>query len=273
MKAINAALLGALGGAVTVAAVVYIVDPAGSLTFPFTVADVATLVSGFGGAIAGAIVAAKVSIHLAEQASIENARREEEARLALSHSQTLSVLLKIEEILNGLYTQKMYFWECFRTANERKQIHLPLWAIVRQQAGGATQTPTFSAEDFVPLMIAKKSELIQECRLIERRYAVIEKSLEIYGSKRESLQELLEAHSEATSESQILTTIADEEVARRAQIQINALQFLITDIYTKIKIDLAHAQTLADELSEAVSQILGERALINLRRVDDDTTA
>ena len=79
MKAINAALLGALGGAIAVAATVYMADPGGSLSFPFTVADIATLVSGFGGALAGAIVAAKVSIHLAKQASIENSRRENEA--------------------------------------------------------------------------------------------------------------------------------------------------------------------------------------------------
>jgi hypothetical protein len=166
----------------------------------------------------------------------------------------------------------MYFWECFRIANERKQIHLPMWAMVRQQTGGATQTPTFSAEDFVPLMIAKKSELIQECRLLERRYAVIEKSLQIYGSKREALQELIEAHSEATNEWEVLTTITDPELANRVQIQTIALQGLITDVYRKVKIDLEHAQQLADRLSDAVKEILGESTLINLRRVDEETT-
>ncbi|WWT39996.1 hypothetical protein [Nostoc phage Nsp-JY10] len=270
MREINFVLLGAIGGAAAVYATltfshaeVYLPD--------LSISDAATLISGFGGALLGAIAGGAVSAWLAKASADRAKAAENEARVSREAVHCLSVMLKAQEIADGCYTQRKYILNGLKLAEEKGAAHLPKWQFVQQQASAPVNAPTFTSEELVPFIKGKKPELIDRCRLASRRYAVLEATIDLYGSKRAALQDLLVPYSTALPGGQIVTSLPASGTVdyKKASLMILELESLLQDIIKTVNEDFAVAKQLCDDVSSAIQEMYGSQALGKLMLIED----
>ena len=270
MRKVNFVLIGAVGGAVAV--YVAITAFAQDVYLPaISVSDGATLISGFGGALLGAIAGGAVSAWLAKASADRADDAERENRISRETVQCLSVILKVQEIADGYYTQRKYIWDGLNLANEKGAAHLPKWQFLQQQAGAPVTAPIFDSEELVPFIKGKRPDLVDRCRLASRRYAVLEATIDLYGSKRAALQDLLVPYSTALPGGEVITALPTSGTvdSKKASLMILELERLLQDIIKTVNEDFETTKRLCDDVSDAIQDIYGRKALGKLTLIDD----
>ena len=215
----------------------------------FSPTDFATLLAGVIGAALGGLI----SWGLAYQTSRETLMRDNIARDEAQKAIALGVLLKIQQIANGYYTQKLYIWEALSEANEKGAFHLALSQKVKPQIGNSHPTPSFVAEEFIPLVTLKRTDLIDQCSMIAMRYDILNTSFKVYNEKRHNLQEILMSFpTKVEGDGRSTSDIPKESVAR-VRILSEEVEQLIQQIYIHITEDGAASLKLCVALNEVFS--------------------
>lgn len=215
--------------------------------------DFSTLLAGFGGAIFGGIV----SFALARKTAAEAAAAAEADRVAKEKALALSLFLKVQLITNGLNTQTLYIWDALNRANDHGRLGEPLWQFIQPQVGLDVETPMFQAEEFIPLLQGKRTELINDCQLLSLRYNVIEQSFKTYNQKREKIQDLIRPFSEVGPDGQILSKIPPIKKDSLA-ILIAEIETLITSLRKTLAEDYRFSIDLTWKLSSALNDYFGD---------------
>lgn len=240
--------------------------PSSFSSLKFSTSDFATLIAGiFGAAVGGAI-----SLILARQASAETLARDAAARLDDHKSKALAVLLKAQQVTNGFYTNRQYIREALAKANRDSNLGLEMWLKVQQRTGGFLSPVEFNAAEFIPLMLAGKASLINECTLMALRFDVIEQSIDIYNKRREELQQLMLKYSKLDrSNGAVITEIPREELSP-FEIKAVEIEGLIQDIYRIAKEDYIRSKKLCADLSSAFLAYFGDTVFARLDEVAVD---
>lgn len=241
--------------------------PSSLSSLKFSTADFATLIAGiFGAAIGGAI-----SLILARQASAETLARDTAARLDDHKSKALAVLLKAQQVTNGFYTNTQYIRNALAKANRDGNLALDMWLKVQQRTGSFLSPVEFNAAEFIPLMLAGKASLINECTLMALRFDVIEQSIEVYNNRREELQQLMLKYSKLDHSNGLVVTEVPPEERSPFEIKAKEIEGLIQDIYRTAKEDYIRSNKLCADLSSAFLAYFGDSVFARLDDVAVDT--
>jgi len=257
--------LGLVGGSVIVGFAAPVIERPIGFGWSPSPADLATLLSGFGGAALGGAVA----WFLAKQATKETLRRDMDSRTSEEKSVALTVMLKTQQIANGYYTQKRYFDDCMRKANDLKVLHRPFWEVMRPMVGNSIAPPTFNPNDFVPLINAKKADLVDRCNLLALRYDVVESSLKFYTEKRQAMQEMLAQYSGAPDITGKVHTIIPPELQPKYNVMAAELEDLIRQVRSYVKEDFAEAKSICGELGRAFQEYFSDPTFFSLEIPDE----
>ena len=232
----------------------------------FGASDFATLIAG----IFGAVIGGAISLLLARQASAETLARDTATRLDDHKSKALAVLLKAQQVTNGFYTNRQYIRNALAKANRDGNLQLDMWLKVQQRTGSFLSPVEFNAAEFIPLMLAGKASLINECTLVALRFDVIEQSIEIYNKRRDELQELMLKYSKLDRSSGLVITEIPREELSPIEIKAKEIEGLIQDIYRFAKEDYIRSKKLCADLSSAFLGYFGDGVFAKLDNVADD---
>lgn len=215
--------------------------------------DFSTLLAGFGGVLLGGLI----SFALARKTADEAAAAADADRIAKEKALALSLFLKVQIITNGLDTQTRYIWDALNKRNDQRRLREPLWQFIQPQVGLDVETPMFQAEEFVPLLQGKNTDLINDCQLLSLRYNVIEQSFKAYTEKREKIQDLLRPFSKVGPDGQILSEIPPIKKDHIA-ILIAEIENLITSLSRTLAEDYQFSIRLTRKLSLALNDYFGD---------------
>lgn len=210
------------------------------------VSDISTLIAGIVGAVIGGAISWFQSRHTSQQ----TLQRDNASRMSIIENNALSTLLKVQRIANSYHTHKMYFWSQLREANANEMLVPQLWQIMKSQAVGSETGISFSAEEFVPLQLAGKTDLINECGLLSERLQVVERGMIEYTRLRRELEAILIDHSAMQPDGTIITQMPVELREKAFIISWNLEQF-IRQLYADIIADDVKAKSLCSSVSEA----------------------
>ncbi len=225
-----------------------------------SVTDISTLVAG----VVGAALGGFISWMLARQSSAETRLRDEAARRSELKASALSLLLKVQQIVNGYYTQRQFLYGALEAANEKGLLWNLMSRKVSQQIGFSDTPPQFEASEFVPLMLARQSELINDCSLLAHRYGVLEESFTVYNNRRDQLQAMILPHSEIDASGVIVTAVPAD---LRPSVEILEMQIegLIKQIYQNAVDDYERSFTLCNRLSEVLLEFFDDDVFVKFR--------
>ncbi len=229
------------------------------------VSDITTLVAG----VVGAAIGGAISWAQSRQSSKETLQRDQDSRMSIIENNALSALLKVQRIANSYHTHKMYFWTQLREANARKTLDPQLWQILKSQVGGAETVITFSAEEFIPLHLAGKTGLINECGLLAERLQVVERGMIEYTRLRRELEAILIDHTTKLPDGRFLTEVP-KELLRQVSMKTEMLENFIRGLYADIKADDANAKALCLNVSEAFSEHFEKGLRFKMKFVEED---
>lgn len=229
------------------------------------VSDITTLVAG----VVGAVIGGAISWVQSRQTSKQTLQRDKEARMSIVENNALSTLLKVQRIANSYHTHKMYFWSQLREANSNETIVPQLWQIMKSQVAGSETGINFSAEELVPLQLAGKTDLINECGLLSERLQVVERGMIEYTRLRRELETLLIDHSRRQPDGTILTKVP-AELSEKASIMSDNLEQFIRQLYADITSDDTKAKALCSSVSEAFVAHFDNGLKFTMKFVDED---
>lgn len=209
-------------------------------------ADLATLISGFGGALLGG----SISWMLAAQASKTALQRDQEMRLEDEKAAATRTILKLLQISNGLHTLEKYI----STAIAAAPVGSKMWQAVRPLSGLLSKFPEFDASDFVPFIAADKTGIVNRLMLIAQRYQADETAIGTYNTIHTELQAMLAPFSivdpsTGSAQTEIPT---NPEILSPFLIKIEVLEQLMQTIYQSLTEDLAEAKALCKECNSAM---------------------
>lgn len=245
---------------VVLALVALQIQPQAFSTDRFSSSDFATLFAG----ILGAAIGGAISWILARQASTETLARDTAARVDDHKAKALGVLLKVQQITNGIYTNRGYFWVSLDRANKEGRLWDDMWHKVQRQVGNSLPPPTFDASEFVPLMLAGKAALINECTLLALRYDVAEQGIATYNREREAFEQAMLPYSKVQNNSGLIETNVPEEKLSEFAIKRHIMNGLIDNIYRSTKEDYIRSKELCVELSAAFLAYFGDSVFARL---------
>lgn len=229
------------------------------------VSDISTLVAG----VVGAVIGGAISWIQSTQASKQTLQRDNESRIAIVENNALSTLLKVQRIANSYHTHKMYFWSQLRAANASGTIGPQLWQILKSQVAGFEAGINFSAEELVPLQLAGKTDLINECGLLAERLQVVERGMIEYTRLRREIEALLIDHSRRLPDGRILTEVP-RELWEKVSLKSDTLEQFIRQLYADITTDDIKAKALCSSVSEAFVAHFYNGAKFTMKFVDDN---
>lgn len=259
-------LLGILSGVIGVVSYLFYknLKPA-DLATGINPTDFATLLAGFGGAVLGGFV----SWLLARQTSAETLARDDAIRIADQKTLAISVLLKAQEIANGYAAQRAYISGALSAADLQEPPHESMWNLVRPQIDSNLPTPTFLASEFMPLVLAGRTELINDCQSISMKFNILKASFEIYTQKREELQNVIAPYVFKSSPGGPITAAIPDDKAEVIGILSTEADALIKQIYKNILEDLPKALALCDNLTLTYEKYFGAGSFIKMVPVRD----
>ena len=146
------------------------------------------LVSGIGGAIAGAGVSYLASSRLAKSASDEVLRRDQNARIDQDRRAAHQVYVKLHSIANGLGSFQKQISEMIAKAEVLGKTKMPLY---QRLSGfvGIDREPSieFSAEELAIYISAKQPAYVDDLLLLSRRHAACVTSLGTFAKLKAEL--------------------------------------------------------------------------------------
>ncbi|SCB20254.1 hypothetical protein [Rhizobium hainanense] len=232
----------------------------------FSTSDFATLTAG----IIGATIGGAISWMLARQASVETLARDSAARLDDHKSKALAILLKAQLITNGFYTNREYIRAALVKANRDGNLALEMWLIVQQRVGSFLSPIELNAAEFIPLMLAGKAALINECTLMALRFDVIEQSIDTYNNRREELQQMMLKYSTLDRSTGLVITEIPREERSPYEIKAKEIEELIQTIYRTAKEDYIRSKKLCADLSSTFHGYFGDSVFARLDDVEID---
>lgn len=247
----------------TFAAMRFVVESVG--TDGIKVSDISTLVAG----IVGAVIGGAISWVQSRQTSKQTLQRDDESRRAIVENNALSTLLKVQRIANSYHTHKMYFWSQLRAANASVTIGPELWQIMKSQVAGSETGINFSAEELVPLQLAGKTDLINECGLLAERLQVVERGMIEYTRLRREIEALLIDHSRRLPDGRVLTEVP-KELWEKVSLKSDTLEQFIRQLYADITTDDLKAKALCSGVSQAFMAHFRNSAKFAIKFVEDD---
>lgn len=246
----------------TFVAMRFVVESVGS---EIKVSDISTLVAG----VVGAVIGGAISWVQSRQTSKQTLQRDNESRMAIIENNALSTLLKVQRIANSYHTHKMYFWSQLRAANASVTIGPELWQIMKAQVAGSETGINFSAEELVPLQLAGKTDLINECGLLAERLQVVERGMIEYTSLRREIEALLIDHSRRLPDGRVLTEVP-KELRQKVSLKSDTLEQFIRQLYADITTDDLKAKALCSGVSQAFVAHFQNSAKFAIKFVEDD---
>lgn len=243
-------LLGVLSGVILFVCL-YVVIHKGSASLSIgtiSSGDFSTLLAGFGGAAFGGLI----SWALARGAAAELEKAAEQEKIAKEKALALSLVLKVQQITNGLYSQREYIWAALNLQNEQKRLGEPVWQFVQPQITGAVETPVFDATEYIPLVQAKRADLINDCQLLALRYNVLEHSMREYSARREVVQRMLRPFSKRGAGGQIETMLPAFK-KDQFEILVVEIESLITSLRKTLIEDYASATQLLAQMTSVLN--------------------
>ncbi|MER8465981.1 hypothetical protein [Mesorhizobium sp. M1396] len=192
------------------------------------------LISGFGGALLGAIVGGAVSWLLARQAANESRRRDGEQRLAAEKAAAVRTLLKVQQITNGTFTVAQVVREGVTDAQAKG---LELWQVMKPHVGSKADVQ-IHAEDLAPFLDHLGSPFVDSITLAALRYEVLETTLSDYSARRARLGELLAPFTVLDMETGAGTTDVPEDQIAAVKTRVFELKDILRQLQDFAEHDL-----------------------------------
>ncbi|MER9840128.1 hypothetical protein NKJ59_02560 [Mesorhizobium australicum] len=172
--------------------------------------DWVALISGFGGALLGAIIGGAISWLLARQAANESRRRDLDQRLAAEKAAAVRTTLKVQQITNGTFT----IAQALRAAvTEAQAKGFELWQAMKPHVGRTADVQIY-AEDLAPFLEARGNAFVDAITLSALRYGVLETTLTGYSARRARLGELMAPFTVIDMETGAgITAVPDDQIA------------------------------------------------------------
>lgn len=217
-------------------------------------ADFATLLSGFGGAALGGMV----SWLLAKEAGRETLARDEAQRRANERAMALAIILKTQQIANGLFTLKKYFYKSRQRANEAQRLARPMWETTKPVISPTPSRLRYDPAEFAPLIAAKRTDLVDRCNILALRYEVDETIITDYSVRRSAFHDLMGPYSELSGPDGLVTTSVPAAMKNQFLMKGQELEDIIRQLYGNVVEDSREAQALCEELTSAFRKHFGE---------------
>ncbi|MEQ8306677.1 MAG: hypothetical protein RIA09_08965 [Hoeflea sp.] len=195
-------------------------------------AEFATLVSGFGGALLGAVVGGMISWVLARQSAANTARRDKEARNQEQKAHALRLMVKASLVLSDVVAIKNSIDQSLSEANEKGLSHYPFWRRVLPIVS-SYQTYPIEASELAPLMEAKANEIVYAATDMLMKHSILVAALERYSEKRGELKKIMKRHT-ATEDGVLTSALTEDEVAEMAPYEIE-LESLIKEVRSRLE--------------------------------------
>ncbi|TIQ85261.1 MAG: hypothetical protein E5X38_21260 [Mesorhizobium sp.] len=203
------------------------------------------LISGFGGALLGAIVGGAISWLLARQAASESRRRDLEQRTAADKAAAVRTTLKVQQITNGTFT----IAQLLRAAEmEASAKGLELWQVLKPHVGATADVKIYS-EDLTPFLEARGNSFVDSITLAALRYGVLETTLADYSSRRTKLGELLAPFTAIDMETGAGITAVPEDQIAAVQTRVFELKDILQQLRDFAEHDLRANLVLCEQIT------------------------
>ncbi|MDF1609366.1 hypothetical protein PZ897_14370 [Hoeflea sp. YIM 152468] len=219
-------------------------------------AEYATLISGFGGALLGAVVGGVISWVLARQSAANTTNRDREARDQDQKGQALRLMVKASLVLSDVVAIKSSIDQSLSEANERGLSHYPVWRRVLPIVS-SNQIYQIEAAELAPLMEARANEIVYAATDMLMQHSTLIAALESYSEKRGELKKILKRHT-ATADGVITSELTESEVAEMAPYEIE-LESLIKEIRSRLHPVQELAEKVTFGIGPAIQKHYGDR--------------
>ena len=255
-------LAGIVGGAIILVSVLAFlnVNPEKVSTMLTNSSDYATMISGFGGAVLGAVIGGLISWLLARQTASEAQsaafiKETKELKAGL-----LQVQLKTLQLSNNFHTMKSAIDEGAKIAAAREQ---PIWKFVRHSSG-PNESVRFEPGDFVPLVHGDGTNLITSLSLLADRYQAASNGFREYSRLRAEFQEFSAPYTKlgpagSMGSSTLYMTSFPMNLSNIAQLKVSELDGLIMQIQSYVDQDIEDAKILTTKVNEFATKRMKDR--------------
>jgi uncharacterized integral membrane protein len=211
--------------------------------------DWATLIGAFGAVVIGGWISWLLQTRGAKTARREAQKQAEEEKLERQMAQAVALIGKVQVIANGFAQQRSYYWDARREANVAEKVTDDLWRWLRPQITTNWPTPSFSAEDFLPLVATGRMDLANGCQEVAAIYNLVENSISVYSDRKESLQAIMLPHSKFNGRGRPITTEAPAHLWPMINIRAAELEDLAWSNYQLVRSGVGTSRKLAADLA------------------------
>ncbi|MBZ9974575.1 hypothetical protein [Mesorhizobium sp. BR-1-1-10] len=203
------------------------------------------LISGFGGAVLGAVVGGAISWLLARQAAHESRRRDGEQRNAAEKAAAVRTTLKVQQITNGTFTVAQVIRKGVTDAQAQG---LELWQVLRPHVGSKADVK-INAEDLAPFLDPSGNPFVDSITLAALRYEVLETTLIDYSARRAKLGDLLAPYTVLDMETGAGTTEVPQDQQALVKTRVFELKDLLQQLRDFAEDDLKANLALCDHVT------------------------
>ncbi|WAJ28035.1 hypothetical protein [Antarcticirhabdus aurantiaca] len=238
--------------------------------------DWATLISGFGGAVVGGVIAYVIARQGSKEArrreitsASEAKQREDERRLSEEKTAALRLMQKLSSLTNNFSTLVAHIERPLDEVHKRGEAIGDLWMLVRPTASMSHRRVHFEISDFLPLMSANKWELINRSTEISDWWTELSLSFDNYSKLRREMEEVLDPFAHVDPATGEIVTIIPAEARKSLRKREYVLENLIREIYDFSSEYLGKSKILGDNVSEEFLKMYGnEFPLIKSRHAN-----
>ena len=222
--------------------------------------DFATMISGFGGAILGAVIGGVISLRLAQQTANDAQRSAFIKETKELKAGLLQVQLKTLQLSNNFHTIKSAIDEGAKIAAVRDQ---PIWKFVRHSSG-PNESVRFEPRDFVPLVHGDGTNLITGLSLLADRYQAASNGFREYSRLRAEFQEFSAPYTKlgpagSMGSSTVYMTSFPMNLSNIAELKASELDGLIMQIKSYVDQDIEDAKILTNKVNEFATRLMKDR--------------
>ncbi|MBZ3693389.1 hypothetical protein J1W56_12270 [Phyllobacterium sp. R2-JL] len=226
--------------------------------------DYATLLSGFGGAVLGALIGAVVSLHLAKKANDLQLKRDADERILQEKASALRAMLKLQEIANGLYTTSKYIADAKETANRLGALPSALFQFVKPAVGLSRPIPTFDSSDFAPFINAKRADVVDRANMLSLRYDANSTTFKEYSAAHVELQKLMSSFMDPNPENEHTQIAIPEHLIGEYKVRSLHLSDMLAQLDKFLAVDLPEAASLCEDISAIAKEYFNDSSFFTL---------
>jgi hypothetical protein len=215
-----------------------------------TTSPVATnLLSGFGGAVVGSLLAGAISWNLARQAGREAAIRDAAIKQDQQRAQAYRCLITAHRIASELISLKAMIDDSLRRANDLGMTASPTWTRVITPIGpfAAIEVDT---HDLVVFMEAHEFEIVNDLIEVSMKHADINEAMKLYAQMRMQLMDHAQVD-ETNSDGGHHILMITEEGKKRLSAQFAEMESLLTTAISLLNRSVEKAKDVAVRIGPA----------------------